>query len=237
MEQAHIIEMFGGLTKEEPLTCLEDDTVIPNTCVLKATAPFFGYYNDAPETQANPYLYAVLDDYHAFEDILRATHNIKAKVNYPFDAVTASITMFNQTWQVIRLRDITNFCKVKHLQELFIQEGIRFKKSFKKITNQMGIIRLQKFFYLHPMGDNLYFDSTQPHHGYFIIPRYVSWDDFKNLTIQVRYETDLLYFDAATAYMYKNKDIIEMVRIYKEHLTVDKLRAIRDRYLKLMKAV
>ena len=76
--------------------------------------------------------------------------------------------------------------------------------------------------------------TSQPHHGYFIIPRLIEWKSFKELTKTVKYEKNLLFFDAATAYFYEGAKINDMIRIYRENLNIDILRAIRNRYLKLL---
>jgi len=234
MEKEAIIERYGGVTKEEPLTTLSSDLVMANTQVMESKTPFFGYYNDEPEIETNAYLYFVLDGHHPFETILRATHKVMKKVNYPFDATPGSTSMNNRTCQVIRVKQVKRYCQISHLQELYQNEGVKFKKHFANIKGEMVLIRLQKFFYLEPVGEGMYLDQAQPKVGYFEIPDYIAWGDFKAITTKAKYETDLLFFDAATAYFYENKKIVNLVRIYKEDINIKKLRPIKDRFLKLM---
>ncbi|MBW6497648.1 MAG: hypothetical protein K0B09_04615, partial [Bacteroidales bacterium] len=121
-----------------------------------------------------------------------------------------------------------------HLQELYQNEGVKFKKHFSNLKEEMVLIRLQKFFYLEPVGEGMYLDQAQPKVAYFEIPDYLAWDDFKGITTKAKYETDLLFFDAATAYFYQNKKIVNLVRIYKEDISITKLRPIKERFLKLI---
>ncbi len=44
MENTTIIERYGGVLKEEPLTCVENDLILKNTCVVEAVSPYFGFY-------------------------------------------------------------------------------------------------------------------------------------------------------------------------------------------------
>ncbi|PKP52676.1 MAG: hypothetical protein CVT92_08075 [Bacteroidetes bacterium HGW-Bacteroidetes-1] len=79
----------------------------------------------------------------------------------------------------------------------------------------------------------MYVDRQQPHHGYFVFPKSIEWNDFLALTKEVNYETELRYFDAAQAYIFENNKVIDLIRIYKEDITLAKLEAIQSRYLKL----
>ncbi len=236
MEPSTLYEKFGGLLKEEPLSCLEDNLLLENTCVLEAVAPFFGYYNDVPGSVGPKYLYFVLEESCPLEKVLRATLNIRKKHGIVFDGAAGSVTIYGQHFPVIRVRDLEQFSHIGVLQRYYLEEGLVFRKKLRKFTKENALINLMKFFYIEPVGEMMYIDRSQPHHGYFTIPRHVPWNEFKELTREVKYDTNLLYFDAASAYICENKGITEMVRIYRENLTVDKLSEIRKRYLKLLKA-
>jgi len=235
METSNVYEKFGGLLKEEPLSCLEDNILLPDTCVLESVAPFLGYYNDVPGSVRPLYLYLMLEGACSYEVTLRATLNIQKHFKHTFDAVAASVTLFGQQNPAIRIRNLEEFGHIGLLQKAYQDEGMVFKKKIRRIENENALISLAKFFYLEPVGELMFMDKSQPHHGYFIIPRYIAWDEFKALTKEAKFDTHLLYFDASTAFYFENHSITEMVRIYRENLTTDKLKAIRDRYLKLMK--
>lgn len=42
MKSKKTIERFGGLTKVEPLACIDDNILMPDSCVLESVAPFPG---------------------------------------------------------------------------------------------------------------------------------------------------------------------------------------------------
>ncbi len=235
MEANIVYEKFGGLLKEEPLSCLDDSILLPNTCVLEAIAPFLGYYNEVPGSSRPLYLYLILEGTCTFEKVLRATLNIKKRFEYPFDAVAGTVTLFGLQNPAIRIRNLAEFAHIGLLQKAYLDEGIVFKRKIRKVNNETALINLAKFFYLEPIGELAFMDKSQPHHGYFIIPRYIAWDEFKELTKEVKFDTSLLLFDSVTAFFYDNQSITELIRVYRENLTNDMLMAIRDRYLKLLK--
>jgi hypothetical protein len=234
MENPIVLERFGELTKEEPLSTLAPDLIIPDTLVLEATSPFFGYYNDAPMADKEPYIFFVLEECPSLPAVFRAGLAVKEQVNHPLAADLGTVSMLNYNWPVIRVRDCEKYCRVKRIQQLFESEGIKFKKGQKKIDGQMALIRLQKFFYLRPVGDGFFLDDRDLNKAYFVLPQHLDWEAFKALTTEAKYETSILFFDAAQALYFEDKKIINLVRIYREHLTLDKLRDIRNRYLKVL---
>jgi hypothetical protein len=235
MGKSVIIEKFGGLLKEEPLSCVNDESIVPGTCVLEAVDPFMGYYREVSSELRPSYFYLMLEGHYSIEQITRATISIRKNFKYGFDAAPGYINVFDQYHRTIRLRNIEHFGHIGLLQKFYREAGFVLHKKVKTFTNQSAKISLSKLFNLEPVGELMFLDRSQPHHGYFIIPRYIGWDEFRELTIEVKYETSLLNFDAASAFIYENSGITDLVRIYSENLKVEKLTAIRNRYLKLLK--
>jgi hypothetical protein len=121
------------------------------------------------------------------------------------------------------------------LQKLYSAEGLKFKKKLKSINNEDAIITLHKLFYLGDLGNGMYADRSQPHHGYFIIPKYIDFSELVRLTKKVKYDVSLLFFDASLAWYYQGDGMVNMIRIYRENLTAERLKAIKDKYLSLIK--
>jgi hypothetical protein len=235
MENSITIERFGAITKEEKLTTTDPSLFANKYQVYESRAPFFNYYEDSPGFKLGTHIYFELEGHHSFETILRATLQIKGSTTYKFFATQGHITYQNTTYQVIRLLGMDSYEKAAELQGLYENQGIKFKKSHTKINNQMVFIRLGKFFHLNQLKEGMYyFDENQTAIGYFQVPEYISWEKFKPLTKEVKFDTNLLFFDAATAYFYENRKIVNLVRIFKNDNSLDKLEAIRDRYVKLL---
>ncbi len=233
MQTENLIERYAELIKEEPLSTLEKDMTISDTCVLESTSPFFGYYHDAPMSEPDPYIYCALDQPYSMGDIARITARINAQRNNPLDVAVGSLTMLNKTNPAIRIKNINHY-RVKEIQEGYRAEGIKFKKRQRVIKEQMVVIRMSKFLQLFDVGDGLYLDASDDTKGYFKLPCYLDWASFKTLTEEAKFETRILYFDAARATIFTENSIIELVRIYKKHIGAEQLKAIRDRYMQLI---
>ncbi|MBE0662150.1 MAG: hypothetical protein IH597_06755 [Bacteroidales bacterium] len=235
MKSNTVIERFGGLIKEEPLTCLSDETLQANTCVLESVSPFFGYYNHEPKAQKPQYLYFPLNGYFSLETISRATQNIRKKFRQPYDMVTGNITLFGVTSQVIRIRNLEYYNHISTLQSLYLDEGITFSNKFRKANNVMAMIKLRKFFFLEPIEEDIFIDKAQQHHAYFLVPEQIDWERFKSLTEQVKYDPIYFYFDGAIAFIYHNGDVKDMIRIYRENFALNEIKAIKRKYIDLLK--
>lgn len=234
MDAIRLTERYGGVIKEEPLSCISNDLILKNTCVIEAVSPYFGYYNEVKSNSQPKMVYFILDGYFSLEVLTRATIKVQQKVKFPIDAVTGTITMNNQTCYVIRFLNLDNYSHIQMIQQYYIDEGLSFKKKTMSFSEQMGLIKLRCFFNLKPMGEGIYLDEEKTNIGYFEIPHNIPWEDFKKLTTEVKFDTDLLYFDASRAYLFERCSIIDLVKIYRENLSPDRLMAIRDRYLKLI---
>ncbi|MDY0342528.1 MAG: hypothetical protein RBR28_03090 [Lentimicrobium sp.] len=235
MKDVPFIERFGGLKKDDTVTCLEDPAFMPNACLLEAVAPFCGYYNEVPGAIKPLYFFIVLDDFHPHEEVIRATLTVEKELGYHIDAVSGTISIFDHHCHIIRIRNLRQYKDIVKIQQLYAGHGLKFKKQIKKAVDEKAVVNLQKFFYLEPIEDGMFFDHIQPHHGYFPIPKSMDFDVFCSLTREVKFDTSLLFFDAALAWYVEDGKIIEMIRIYREYLTTEKLAAIRDRYLMLIK--
>ncbi len=226
---------YCELIKEEPLSTLEPEMTDENTCVLESTSPFFGYYQDAPMGKPDPHIYCVLDQEYSLMDILRAARLMNEKRRNPVNVAAGRIFLKDKTCPVCRIKNILHFNQVPIVQQGLKQHGIGFKRKQRVITGQMGMIQLSKMLYLQPLDDGMFLDADDNTKGYFEIPVHLSWEEFKDLTTQAKYDPGILYFDAAQATIMHNKALVNLVRVYKEHITPDHIRAIRDRYHQLIK--
>jgi hypothetical protein len=170
-----------------------------------------------------------------FIDLQRILLQVNKLLKHTVDAVWATITVPDHPeMPALRIRDLQQYSEISILQQQFRDVGLPLQKHNKGVLLNNAIIKLKKFFFLEELEDGLFFDARQAHHGYFVIPEPIDWNHFKKLTAEAKNEVGLLYFDAATASIFTNNQIIELVRIYRENINVSKLKAIRDRYYKLM---
>jgi hypothetical protein len=228
---------YGSLIKEEAFELIEG-AVLPNTFVLESLNPFPGfyeYYDNLQKGIAPHYIYLVTDKKYDLEQFTRTTQRIMAETNKKYHAALGTITIYNDVYYVIRIRHIDRYSDIKELQAYYISLGINFKNKPSKFETKKGITRLDKFFSLDEIEDDYYFDSIEANHGYFKIPKYLSWSEFEQLTKQVKYNMDMLHFDASIGFIYDHFKAIDIIRIYAENLTIDMLKQIRSKYIERIK--
>ncbi len=228
------IERFGWITKEEPLSIVSDPNLDLQITILESAAPFFGYYADQPREDKPEHLYWLLDQFYTHEKITRVVTEIRSQCYPKLDAAPGYISIATEHYHVVRMHNLKRYNQIHAVQAMFEKMDVRLKKSYRKIQNQMGIININKYLDLTPLEEGIFIEQERPHRAYFTIPYFVSWEDFKMVTSEVKYDTSLLFFDAARAAFMERGNITELVRIYRENLTLDQLRTIRDRYLKVL---
>jgi len=224
---------YGSLIKEETFELIEG-TVLTNTFVLESKNPFPGFYEyyDNLQKGVKPYyIYLVTDKEYDLEKFTRVTQKIMADTNKKYHAALGTVTIFNTVYNVIRVRHIEQYADIKELQAYYVSLGINFKDKPSKFNHDAGITRLNKFFSLDRVEDDFYFDSIEANHGYFNIPKNIPWDEFEQLTKQVRYNMDMFHFDASIGFIYDNFKVIDMIRVYAENLDLEKLKQIRTKYI------
>ncbi|TLX74044.1 hypothetical protein E9993_13160 [Labilibacter sediminis] len=233
MAESNIIERYGNLLKSEQLVTLEDK-IMANTFVLAAQEPFpgfFNYYSESPQESKPLYIYLVVDKLYTLEEITRARQNIKKYYPSYFHADAGTVTLYNKTYHMIRIRHLTSYDQIKELQACFADEGFEFKKKPSKKISAVGIIRLKKFFKLREVEEGLYFDVVEKDHGYITIPRYVKWAEFEELTKKVKYNWEGSFFDAALGHFHHNFEIQDMIRIYNPKIDLELLKKAKAKYL------
>ncbi len=233
MTHTNLIERYGNLLKSEQLVTM-DNKIMPNTFVLEAPEPFpgfFNYYSEAPKESKPLYIYLVVDKLYTLEEITRARLNIEKYFPSYFHADAGTISIYNKTHHVIRVRHLKKYDQVKDLQACFIDEGFEFKKKPSKKIKEEAIIRIKKFFSLKPVGENLYLDMIEKDHGYITLPKYLKWKEFEEVTKKVKYNWDGSLFDAASGHFHHNFKIEDMVRIYNPKIDMDMLQGIQQKYL------
>ena len=228
METNRVIEYFGALIKSETLLTLEDK-VMPNSFVLEAPEPFpgfFQYYHEHPANNKPLYVYLVLDKNYSLDVVTRASQNIAKYFPVRFDAALATITIYNESFTVIRLRHFESYDHIAELQSAFVGEGVLMHKAFRRTIHGDGLIRLDKFFALKQMSDDVLFDTRELDHAYFHIAKPLSWKNFEHITLMVKNNWDKTIFDAAIGFFYINFEVHDMIRIYDPALNVTDIEEI-----------
>lgn len=232
--KAHEVEKFGWLTKEEPLASLTADDLDVDFTILESISPFFGYYDDQPKVDKPKYLYFVLDHFYPLEKMTRVLCDLTSFMAHELDVAPGNIFIANEMFYVYRVRNLQHYNQIHQVEDFIEKAGLKLKKGIRRINKQNGIIYLNKFLHLLPVSDGFFMEKENQNRGYFKINRNIDWDEFKYITRQVKFNTSLLFFDAARAAFMEKGKITELVRIYRENLTLQNLHDIREIYQKFI---
>jgi len=226
MKKGRIIETLGGLAKEEKLKTLADH-IMPNTFVLETEEPFPGYHGANLPTESKPIsAFLITRTKYSPEKILRIAHNIQKYFPHKFDAVPGKICIQNDIIHCIRVRGFTNYELIGDLQKCFFSEGIEFAKKRNVFAD--AVIQLKKHFTIEEIEEEIYRDMDEHSTYYFRIEKQISWQLFLKVTQMVRNNTHA-NFDGAKAAIY-SRDILDVVRIYSQGITMETLRELKARY-------
>lgn len=227
MTSRRIIETIGGLAKEESLITLTDN-ILPNSFVLETLEPYPGYHGSNLPTDSKPIsVFLITKKRYSTEKIFRVAHMIRKYFNHSFDAVPGSICIQNDIIPCIRIRYLENYQLIGELQKCFLSEGILFAK--KRNMKGEGIIQLRKHFVIEEIEEGILKDLDDSATYYLKINQQLKWKLFMQITQKIQNNVDNSNFDAALAAIY-TKDIIDVVRIYANNITIENLRQIREKY-------
>lgn len=228
-----ITEKYGTIFKEENLWC-QSDSAISNTCVLESLEPYPGYYGNFPHEVKPSFIYLITKQKYDNEKIYRASRKVKQKLmELNLDIATSEISFFDELLFSIRLGNIKEYSSVKSVQECYMEHGIEFHRKKHPIENITALIKTSKFFKLNEFAqEGIYLDMIQANNGYFKIPNYVDWADFKKIIFHIKNNNRDLRFDAATGFFYDFSDVVDFVRIYMVNLQLTGLKRIRDTFLR-----
>ncbi len=234
MEKNKQFEVFGTLTKTETVFTI-DQKILPGTLVFEALKPFPDYFNDAPMTAKPMYLYLALEEQYPLEDIMRASQKIQLDYNVSFDAGKGFLHIYDEKYDVLRVRHLKDYGLLEKLQRSFEEKGFRFLRKSKKYKDEDVKVRIIKFFSLEEIAENIFLDKREENHAYIEIPYHLHWDEFDEMNNKVKYNWVESKYDAAKGAFYYNGELHEVVRIYSDKIGPEYLQKLRKLYLDKMK--
>lgn len=232
----NIIETFGTISKKEILASIEAE-FSAGALVLESKFPFPGYYhNTIPDQEVlDPgSIFLMTKKVHRDEDIMRLTHTIKKTFRKRFDATVGELVVFNETRHCIRIKFLKDYADVPTLVRLYQENGINFLK-YRKVKPYYNLIRIRKYFVLESPEPGFYTDQEDPHMCYVQIPALLKWNEFEKMTSSMKRNIDDNKWDAALGTIYRKNCIVDLIRIYDDHIDKDKILLIKGKYLEAVK--
>ncbi len=226
-----LIETTGTIKKKETLATLEE-AFCAKALVIESKFPYPGYYQPSvPDViELNPdSIYLITRGNIDEIKLMRINQQIKKSYTGNFDAALGKITVFNELQPCIRLKFLKEYNDIPELVDRFRQQDIHFLK-YRQIEPYTGLIDVKKYFVLETIEPGIYRDREVPEMSYIQIPGFLNWDNFERITLDMKHNLEDNKFDAAVGTIYRKNCLIDIVRIYDKHFSLDKLYTIRSKY-------
>jgi len=227
-------EIIGKLTRQENINPIERNK-ISNTMVIHIPSPLATYYTRFSQINKPNAVLLITKKPVSFEHILRATSKINKKNALELGGAKCEITIGRKKYSGIRLKGINQFSEIENIQRYFEQEGFEFTKNVKIKKDTDSLIRVNKFFELEKVEDGIYHSPNNKDRYYIEIPKHVHWDEFREVTFDIKNNVSVSGYDVAKGIFYEKDGITEMVRIIKPNITLDMVRELKNKYFDRLK--
>ena len=226
MSERILLETLGTIEKKEML-----GPVGYKELVLEAYEPFPGYHGTTvPDKDTPQSLFAITRSKYTEEKLIRVTQKIKSERNYTFDATPGMVTLYNMLNPCIRFKDIPGYEEVPIVLKAYEDEGIEFMSN-RNIEPFTGIIKVKKYFLIEVISDAIFHDAENPNMYYFSVPMQLRFNQFEKITNELKRNLEDANFDAALGTIYRKSGLVDLIRIYDEKCTLDRLEFIRSKYI------
>lgn len=226
MNQRIFLETIGTIEKKEML-----GPVGYKELVLELFLPFPGYHGTTVPDHIKPNsLFAITRSKYTEEKIIRAIQKIKNEGKFTFDGTPGLVTLFNMLNPCIRFKDIETYDDLPPILRAFEEEGIEFMSN-RKIEPFTGIIKVKKYFLVEVLSDYVFKDVEDENMHYFTIPVQLRFPQFEKITLGIKNNLTDPKFDAALGTIFRKTGLIDIIRIYDDQCTPEKLETIRNKYL------
>jgi hypothetical protein len=226
MSQKILLETIGTIEKKEML-----GPVGYKELVLEAFQPFPGYHGTTVPDHVEPNsLFAITRSKYTEEKVIRAIQKIKKDMKLEFDATPGMVTLYNMLNPCIRFKDLKSYDAMPAILKAFEDDGIEFMSN-RNIEPFTGIIKVKKYFLLEVISDFIFDDVEEPNMHYFSIPMQLRFNQFEKITLDLKRNLENPNFDAALGTIFRKSGVVDMIRIYDDKGSPERLNMIRTRYL------
>ncbi len=222
-------ELIGKIIKQENIDTI-DINKIPRTFVINVPDPYKSYYSRFTDIDKPIAVIFVTKTPSSFEKILRVTQKINEQYNLELSGAKCEVKIKARKLTGVRVIGINRFTEVAQVQQYYKDEGFEFSKS-EKFSDTEAVIRINRFFVIDELEKGIYQSNIEDDVFYVKLPKFITWEDFKRITIEVKNNMTDSNYDVAKGILYVNGGITEIVRIVKPKATVEFIQTIQQKYI------
>ncbi|MDO9595862.1 MAG: hypothetical protein Q7J19_12815 [Lutibacter sp.] len=222
-------ELIGKIIIQEKIDTI-DENKLPNTFVINVPDPYKNYYGRFTEIVKPVSIIFVTKTPNSFEKILRVTKKINEKYHLNLDGAKCEVTMNSRKLDGVRVKGINRFHEIGQIQQYYKDEGYDFAKS-EKFKSTEVLIRINRFFNVDEVEKGIYHSHDEDEVYYIEVPRYMTWDEFKKLTQEIKHNISDANYDIAKGIFYVNHGITEILRVVKPKASMELLKTIQQKYI------
>ncbi len=230
MSKNNVLSASGSITKKELVRSIKiksDQDYI----ILESADPFPQVdYKLKKKVKLPKYFYIGILQKHLDQDILLSARNAERDMREDLNSAVGNITIGKDQFNVIRLKNIPTRM-LANILNVFQEHGIRII-SFDKNINETAVIHTRKFFYLEEIEQGFFIDLDEVEKGYVEVPRRFKWEEFEEISQNVRSNCKYTDFDGAIGEINKHGLNQNVIRIYSPQLDNEKLLEIGKGYIK-----
>ncbi len=222
-------ELIGKIIIQENIDTINENK-LPGTFVINVPDPYKNYYGRFTEIVKPVSIIFVTKTPNSFEKILRVTKKINEKYHLNLDGAKCEVTMNSRKLDGVRVKGINRFHEIGQIQQYYKDEGYDFAKS-EKFKSTEALIRINRFFNVDEVEKGIYHSHDENEVYYIEVPRYMTWDEFKKLTQEIKHNIADANYDIAKGIFYVNHGITEILRVVKPKASLELLKTIQKKYI------
>ncbi|MGI9530446.1 hypothetical protein [Lutimonas sp.] len=225
-----IRELIGKITLQENISPIERNKV-SGTFVIHIPNPLASYYSRFTEVNRPNSIVLVTKNPVSFESILRASKIINEKENLGLNGAKCEVVIGSKKYYGIRVMGIDRYTNIDKVQQAYKAQGFDFHKSTRLAKGTDAIITVNKFFNVLDIEDSVYQSPNNKDRYYFEVPRYMDWEEFRNITFDIKNNISITNYDIAKGILYEQDGITDILRVLKPNISIDMVKKIREKYL------
>lgn len=223
------IELLGKVTIQENIDTVNAN-IISKTFVINVPDPYESYYTRFTDVEKPTSIIFVTKQLNSFEKILRVTQKINEENNLNIVGAKCEVEIGSRKLPGVRIKGLNRYLEIETVQQYYKNEGFEFAKS-ETFKNKDSLIRINRFFNIIELEKGIYKSATEENVYYTEIPKFMTWDEFRTYTFEIKNNMSDKSYDIAKGIFYTNGGIVEMLRVVKPKATVDFLKTIQQKYI------